>query len=216
MQRFFYDWWGINKELFIKINQCTNIHKLPVILQKLSDLFFIANFSVGYIIICIIFYFKIKNSTDKENKFSIIYYELTRVGICYSLFGLTFAALKFSINLPRPFCSLPAAEFLTIANIDSERCLSSFPSAHTGLSIFVAYCLWPYVNNLLRFLLCFVILAVATSRLTLAMHYPADIFYSAIVATFVIVAGNYIHNFFYPRIIKPIRPLIFKLIFREN
>lgn len=209
----FYNWNGFNKSLFIAVNQLTNVSIIPDILQAISSVFFIANFAVGYAITCIYFYFKTKQVTDKETYFITIYNGLVRIGICYALFGLAFAALKFSVNLPRPFCSLKPGEFITIANIASERCLSSFPSAHTGLSILVAYALWPYLNNFFKTLACFIIFAVAISRFTLAMHYPADILYSAVVTLLVIITGNFIFYSLHKKLIKPIGYLIFQLIF---
>lgn len=214
MTHFLYNWIGLNKSLFILINKLTNVGCLPDILKIISDVFFIANFAVFYFIACLLFYFRTRRvTTDKQSFFMTGYFELTRIGICYSLFGLTFAALKFSINLSRPFCSLTKADFITIANTDLERCLSSFPSAHTGLSILVAYCLWPYMNTFLKYISYLVILAVAVSRITLAMHYPADIIYSAIVTILIIFAGNFVFKILKNKVIKPIGGGIFRLIF---
>ena len=214
MTHFLYNWIGLNKSLFILINKLTNVGCLPDILKIISDVFFIANFAVFYFIACLLFYFRTRRvTTDKQSFFMTGYFELTRIGICYSLFGLTFAALKFSINLSRPFCSLTKADFITIANTDLERCLSSFPSAHTGLSILVAYCLWPYMNTFLKYISYLVILAVAVSRITLAMHYPADIIYSAIVTILIIFAGNFVFKILKNKVIKPIGDGIFRLIF---
>jgi membrane-associated phospholipid phosphatase len=140
------------------------------------------------------------------------YFDLTRIGICYTLFGLTFAALKISVNLKRPFCSLAEGDFITIANTSLERCLSSFPSAHSGLSILVAYSLWPYMNKPLKWISCLAILAVAISRITLAMHYPADIIYSIIVTIVIIFAGNFIFRILKNKVIKPVGDRIFELI----
>ncbi|MDC0864712.1 phosphatase PAP2 family protein [Rickettsiaceae bacterium] len=145
-----------------------------------------------------------------------IYYELVRIGTCYALFGLGFAALKFSINLPRPFCSLSQEEFITIANIYSERCLSSFPSAHTGLSILTTYCLWKYMNNILRVMSCIMIFLVAISRITLAMHYPTDILYSALITMFIILLANFFYNLLKDSVIKIIGKFIMKFIFNTN
>ncbi len=214
MTYFLYNWIGLNKSLFISINKLTNVGCLPNMLKIISDVFFIANFAVLYFITCLLFYFRTQRVTiDKQSFFMAGYFELTRIGICYALFGFTFAALKFSINLSRPFCSLTKADFITIANTDLERCLSSFPSAHTGLSILVAYCLWPYMNKLLKCISCLVILAVSASRITLAMHYPADIIYSAIVTILIIFAGNFVFKILKNKVIKSIGDRIFRLIF---
>ena len=91
--------------------------------------------------------------------------------------------------------------------------MSSFPSAHTGLSILVAYCMWPYLNRFLKAICCLTVVGVALSRITLAMHYPSDILYSCLVTTFVIIFGNIIFKFLKDRIIIPIGNKIFVLLF---
>jgi membrane-associated phospholipid phosphatase len=209
----FYNLGGYNKNLFILVNNYTNIGYLPIILKAISSIFFIANFAVAYFVTCAYFYYKIKRTTNPARAFEPIYYELVRVGICYALFGITFTILKFSVNLPRPFCSLPITDFTTILDTSLERCLSSFPSAHTGLSLLVTYCLWPYMNKALKFFSCTIIIAVALSRMTLAMHYPADILYSIIVTSFVIIIGNYLYRISKQILIIPIKNLIIRLIF---
>ena len=209
----FYNLLGFNRHLFIIINDATNIGILPNILQAISSIFFIANFAAGYLMACIYFYYKTKKAADQTGYFTPVYYELTRIGINYALFGLVFAALKFSVNLPRPFCSLLPTEFVTITDTSIERCLSSFPSAHTGLSLLVAYCFWPYMNKTLKTFACLAVIAVAISRITLAMHYPADILYSAVVTIIVIITGNLLYASLRNIMIKPIGKLIIRLFF---
>ncbi len=213
MLELFYNPMGYNTDLFLLLNHYTNINVLPTIFQVISSLFFIANFAVFYLAICIYFYYKIKKSNNPAKYFESIYYELTRIGICYALFGITFATLKFSINLPRPFCSIPAIDFITIADISLERCLSSFPSAHTGLAILVTYYLWTHINRPLKAISCVIVISVALSRITLAMHYPADILYSAIVTIIVIIIGNYLYGMLKIPVLTPIKKSITKLLF---
>ena len=210
----FYNLFGFNESLFMTLNQYTNIGILPNILTTLSSVFFIANFAICYLMTCLYFYYKTTNATNKAAYFTPIYYELVRIGICYTIFGLTFAALKFSINLPRPFCSLENFKFLTIADTSTERCLSSFPSAHTGLALLVTYCLWPYMSRFFKILACAVIIMVAISRITLAMHYPADILYSVIVTILTIIIGNKFYQLLKDPILKPIGYFILQLLFK--
>lgn len=182
----FYNWYGYNKTIFLLLNHYTNIGILPKILYYISNVFFIANFAAVYLLILIYLIAKTMRSNDRGQFFCSWYYEMTKVGICYSLFGLSFAALKFGVNLARPFCSLDTGDFITITNTSLERCLSSFPSAHTGLSILATYCLWPHLNKYYRCLCILVVFLVSLSRITLAMHYPADIIYSSIITILVI------------------------------
>ena len=214
MLEIFYNFFGLNEIIFIKLNYLTNKGVLPYILQSISSVFFIANFAACYILTCVYFYFKIRSVQPTEEYFTPIYNELVKIGICYAVFGLTFAALKFSVNMQRPFCSLAQEQFTTISNTELERCLSSFPSAHTGLSILTAYALWPHANKILKFILCIVIISVATSRITLAMHYPSDIMYSVLVTFVAILIGNIIYKKLKSSIADPIKKIILMLIFK--
>lgn len=215
MLEIFYNFFGLNEIIFTKLNYITNNGALPYILQVISSVLFIANFAVFYTLTCLYFYFKAKKAVNIEDYFTPIYNKLVLIGICYAIFGFTFAGLKFSVNMPRPFCSLASSQFITIANIGFERCLSSFPSAHTGLSILVTYALWQHINNIIRIVFCLIITAVAISRITLAMHYPADIIYSALVTLLVIIIGNIIYKTLKPLIIDPAKKIIIKLIERQ-
>lgn len=208
-----YNLYGLNKTLFLIINSYTNVSILPSFLQIISSMFFIANFAFCYLIACLYFYIQIRKLNNPTQTFIPTYFVLVRIGICYALFGLTYAAMKFSVNLPRPFCSLQTEDFKTIIDTTHERCLSSFPSAHTGLAILVAYCIWPYMGRKMKILSCIIIVLVAISRITLAMHYPADIIYSCILTMIIITAGNFIYNKFKENLIRSIGEKIMRVMF---
>ncbi len=209
----FYHFYGLNQKAFIYLNKILNIGYLPNILYYISEIFSIQNFAVIYILFCLYFYFQVKKSPQPNQYFSRIYQETVKIGTCYAMFGFTFAAIKFSVNLPRPYCSLPLDTFKTIEDLSNERCLSSFPSAHTGLAIIVSYFIWPHIKQHQKVLCALMILIVALSRITLAMHYPADIIYSALVSTFVIYLSKFLCNLLQVIIINPIEKIIFRLLF---
>lgn len=186
----FYDFGTLNKKLFIILNTITNNGGIPYLLEFLSNLFFIANFAVIYILACIFLYLTTIYTHKKFDYFLKYFYLLFDSGVYYALFGISFAALKFSINMPRPFCSLKSYEFITIINTDLERCLSSFPSAHTGLSIMIFYILWRYFSIIGKTLSIITVACVALSRITLAMHYPSDILYSILCTALIVMATN--------------------------
>lgn len=188
MFEFFYNFCGLNRQIFLVINHSSNNSILPYILQTISFCFNISNFAIIYIICCIVFYIKLKKMPLA--KVLVIYDKIIQIGIIYSLFGLSFTLLKFSFNLPRPFCSMQVNSFTTIANIELERCLSSFPSSHTGLAILVSYCVFPYISRFGKFMSVVGVILVAISRLSLAMHYPADILYSVMITGIIIIVGN--------------------------
>ncbi len=220
MHNIFYDFYGANKSIFVFINHISNASILPYILKIISNFFFIGNFVIYYFGLCLYFYWKLKKndfnqSTAKspEDNFITIYNQLFRIGMCYTIFGFIYAALKFGINLPRPFCSLPQEAFTTILNTSQERCLSSFPSAHTGLATMVIYYLWQYAKNYQKVLMVLLLILVAISRISLAMHYPSDILYSLLIILTIIKLNDVIFRLIHKKLIKPIGTFLFQLIF---
>ncbi len=208
-----YNFFGINKEIFIFVNKITNVGIIPTLLKISSQFFFIGNFAAYYLIICLYCYFKLKKRSNPKIEFVPIYNQLVKAGTCYSLFGFAYAALKFGINLPRPFCSLSPSEFTTILDVTKERCLSSFPSAHTGLAILIAYYLWPYLTKYQKAIVLSLIVVVSISRITLAMHYPADIIYSILIASLIIFFSNKLVDYMQNIIVKPIGKIIADVLF---
>ncbi len=214
MFEFFYNFGGLNQQLFLSLNHLLNISILPYFLQIFSFIFAISNFAICYLIYSLYFFWQLINLNNTEqchNYFWNRYNKLSKVGIAYTIFGLFYAFLKFTVNLPRPFCSLPPEEFITIADLSHERCLSSFPSAHTGLSLLVIYFLWEHFNQKRKFVAVFVILLVALSRIVLAMHYPADIIYSLLITIFLIKVSEFIYCLLKDNIIKKVGNIILKL-----
>jgi len=208
-----YNFFGINKEIFIFVNKITNVGIIPTLLKISSQFFFIGNFAAYYLIICLYCYFKLKKRSNPKIEFIPIYNQLVKAGTCYSLFGFAYAALKFGINLPRPFCSLSPSEFTTILDVTKERCLSSFPSAHTGLAILIAYYLWPYLTKYQKAIVLSLIVVVSISRITLAMHYPADIIYSILIASLIIFFSNKLVDYMQNIIVKPIGKTLADVLF---
>ncbi|MFY9589141.1 phosphatase PAP2 family protein [Rickettsia endosymbiont of Halotydeus destructor] len=210
----FYNFGGLNQEIFLFLNKVTNIGILPYFLEFISFCFNITNFAVIYILYCIYLYIqlkKIKNLNElQKNMFWEKYNKLIEIGIVYAIFGLTFTAFKFSVNLPRPFCSLPLGSFTTIINTETERCLSSFPSSHAGLALLVTYFACAYLNLPFKIIAICIIGLVSLARISLAMHYPADIVYGIIITFIVIVIGKRVFKAFENNIIKSIGNFITK------
>ncbi|WP_375326457.1 phosphatase PAP2 family protein [Candidatus Tisiphia endosymbiont of Nemotelus uliginosus] len=218
MFEFVYHFLGLNQELFLYLNKVTNhFNIIAYILQIISDCFNISNFAVAYFICCIYFCITLNKIQDFEQfyiKFWPIYNKLFLLGIIYTIFGLTYAILKFSVNMPRPFCSLPAYSFTTIADVSLARCLSSFPSSHVGLALVVAYSIWTNITITQKLFTFLVVLLVALSRIALAMHYPADIIYSFVITILIIIISKVVFRIFSNNLIKWIGQIIVKKLYR--
>lgn len=206
----------MNKDLFILINSSTNISILPYLLQIISGIFKIWNFAFVYVIASIYLAFKMRKENFSKDDFDKIFNEMFHIGTIYAFFGLAYAAIKFSVNMPRPFCSLTTSQFITIADISDERCLSSFPSAHTSLAILVTYFAWTHLKITGKFFMILITLCVATSRITLAMHYPADIIYSAAISFIIIFAGKFFCKILQCKLLAYIKDYIYKMLITKR
>ncbi|MCC8417844.1 MAG: phosphatase PAP2 family protein [Rickettsia endosymbiont of Bryobia graminum] len=209
-----YNFQGLNQSIFLSINKLANHSSIIAnILQIISYCFNISNFVIVYFIFCIYFYTQIKKTQDINQaylKFWPIYNKIILIGIIYTIFGFTYAILKFSVNLSRPFCSLPLGSFITILDVSQERCLSSFPSSHVGLAVLVAYSIWSNITNIQKIMAVFVVTLVAISRISLAMHYPADIIWSFAITIIIIFIGKIIYKIFSNNLIKWFGEIVFK------
>ncbi|MFK8039920.1 MAG: phosphatase PAP2 family protein [Rickettsiaceae bacterium] len=211
-----YNWLGLNQYLFLEINKITNIGILPSLLQFTSHFFDIFHFSIYYIMICLYYYITFRNNQAKlsqkalEKVFWSKYNHMILIGTTYVMLGCTYAFLKFSINFPRPFCSIKS--YYTVANIDAERCLSGFPSAHIAIAVLILYCFKPCLSKMQTIFGIIIIVLVGLSRISLAMHYPADLLYSILFMIFIIYLSKIFVSIFKNNIVKYIGNMILTTI----
>ena len=206
----FYNWHGANAELFVYLNNLLNTETgyLPYLLARLTHLSSIYSFAVMYISLCIFYYINTITHQYKEEEFHDLIIWMLKFGCTYALFIAIFTTLKHTINLPRPLCSLDETLFSTLIYKINIRCLSSFPSAHTGIALIINYYFWSSWSARGKlFGLIFILIAIL-ARISLAMHYPADILYSAIITTLIITINNFIWSLiprsFTGKVVKPI------------
>lgn len=173
---------------------------------------------------------KLKDKNIQDNKIIAIakqytarYNFLIFYGFIYFYFACIFILLKFVVNEPRPICSM--LEYYSIINVASERCLSSFPSAHTGVAVIYAFFAYQYFCNFKKFdhlaikiliiFLCFLcIFIVGNSRIILALHYPLDIISGFLISGVIIYFTYWIKNSrFYQVLQKFILVIINKILY---
>lgn len=195
-KEFLYDWYGFNQKIFLAINNIFNSEEIHRFFGFISSFFNIHMFGIYYCLAAIIFlYICIRRKISHKEYFEIYNY-FVKIGTCYAIIGCSYAIMKFTFNLPRPFCLEEVGTFFTYANQHTARCLSSFPSAHTAIVTLCAYALWPFIAKYLRAFLVFMMLLIMLSRIVLAMHYPADIVYSLLIVSLLIGLGNLIFSLF--------------------
>lgn len=191
-----YNLGGWNKKIFLLLNNFFNENADPFldVLKIISHCFSIYSFAIIYICVCLFYYHKFLYEKPNFDQFQTTTNQLLQIGTCYTLFVFCFALIKFTANMPRPYCSLDPSLFYTILDTSKERCLSSFPSAHTGIAIIAMY-YFP-ANFKIQYRVFFYILALLAilSRITLAMHYPADLVYTLILTILIIKINQVLFN----------------------
>jgi membrane-associated phospholipid phosphatase len=214
VKRIFYDFLGLNTELFLTINHATNYGYLPFFLKYLASFFHFTCFIPYLLIASLIAFNDIKKSPNilKKDKFFSHSLLIAKPSLNYALFIAIYTFLKYTVNLPRPYCSLEASAFHTIHNFDGERCLSSFPSAHSALALIISFYLWPYLNNYLKAGAIVTVFLVGLARISLAMHYPADIVYGILIGIITILITDKLYNIYKTSIFLPIIQFVYKLI----
>jgi membrane-associated phospholipid phosphatase len=90
----------------------------------------------------------------------------------YVLTGLMVAGLKFSLQWPRPAAVLGPQVVFSWEMPDSPY---SFPSGHSAFAMLLASSLWNEAGRGGKTLLSTFVLWVGISRVTLGMHFPADV-----------------------------------------
>lgn len=204
IKEYLYDFAGYNMAIFNFINSKLNIGILPKIFEILSSFFQIWCFAIYYFTIA--FYLCRKTLSLKGQQqelfFQKAFYKMFKIGICYAFFGFTYAMIKFSVDIPRPFCALDYSAFTTIHDISKERCMSGFPSAHTGLALIICIYAWKYIGNIGKAILLGNVFLVAISRIVLAMHFPADIIYSIFITLTIVAISQLIYAIFYDNLIR--------------
>jgi len=76
-----------------------------------------------------------------------------------------------------------AADLRVLEKVDAEDLYRSFPSGHVAFTIFMVVALWPVMNSFFAKLSILFILLVAWSRVSLGVHFPADVIGSILIST---------------------------------
>jgi membrane-associated phospholipid phosphatase len=214
MKYLFYDWLGYNQLLFEYLNHISNLWLFPYFFGFISKPFKLFAFLLYYALIVLYKFYRLKGANFSYNQYVKTFDELVKIGSIYASIGLLYAACKYGINLPRPYCSLDT--FSSVMDFSGVRCSSSFPSAHTAISLLIAYIFWPYLKTVGKLFSCILVMLVGMSRISLAMHFPADIVYSIIISfiIFYVVAKLLKNLSLQSRLVVPIRECLYKMLLK--
>jgi membrane-associated phospholipid phosphatase len=198
---FFYNWGGLNEWLFKMINGIRGEHydAAMQVISKLAD-----KMLFPYYLAALIAFVLLSALVQKIRKKGGIRPRLVMwfgiiVVLCVGFMGYAFIThtLKDVLSLPRPYVALPAQDVHLIEIRASEDAYHSFPSGHVGFITLMIFGLWPAFSYDWRWFTLLIIFAVAWSRVSLGVHFPADTVGAfLLIGGFTIVLRHFIYTIF--------------------
>jgi len=190
-KHFFYDWGGLNKWLFKTINGIRNdsYDNVMVLISKMADhknfLYFMAMLSIFVVCAILIRKLRGKGSIRPRLVMWLGIYLVLIVG--YGVNGMVVRTIKDYMEFPRPFVELAKENVHQLEFRDSDDNHRSFPSGHVAYITFLIIALWPAFSHDWRWYMLLIVPTVGWSRISLGMHYPADVVGGFLIASITII-----------------------------
>lgn len=176
MKEILYDWGGINVWLFHAVN---DIH------FGLLDKFMLLGTEVGehvnfpiYLALLTLVALTVIARTPAQDAArhqaqTLQWMSVIAVfSVAYSLDGLLLDILKPLLDFPRPPLALPPDSVHVVGIAEFHH---SLPSGHSSFAMMSVASLWPILNRRWRVAGVLAVLWVGCSRVSLGMHFPADV-----------------------------------------
>ncbi len=183
MKEIFYDWGGWNVWLFHLINDIHTswLDQFMLFGTRLGDH---TNFLLYLCCMMLVVLVTVvrQNSTESPESEAATRLGLTTISVfvfSYWLDGEIIEWIKTTLDFPRPPLALQSSGFFslhgpTLHIVGTPEYHHSFPSGHSAFAMLVAASFWPLLGHL-RFLAVLFVIWVGVSRISLGMHFPADV-----------------------------------------
>jgi len=181
-----YDWQGKNDTLFLQINHYreTDYNTAMQYISWVGDKSHFQGYFVGLLVIAVLA--SLFSSLRGKKAWPYI---MSWIGV-FAVLIIGFYVndyitlhLKDYFSYPRPYISyVSGSEMYKMENIDKAKDFQSFPSGHTTFVTFMVMALWPVLGNFMKACGIALIFLTAWSRVSLGMHYPADVVGAVIIA----------------------------------
>ncbi|MDO9372601.1 MAG: phosphatase PAP2 family protein [Gammaproteobacteria bacterium] len=124
--------------------------------------------------------------------------------IAYVIDTVIVSMLKYWLDFPRPPLALGAA---AVHSIGAPEFHHSLPSGHASFAALLAASLWPALNRYGRIAAILYVLWVGVSRVSLGVHFPADVLLYSFTLSLAVVLP--IRSFVYSTLgVVPSRPAV--------
>lgn len=192
-----YHWNGYNKQFLIQIHNLIENHFFYQAMEIIS--LYIGNYvyapiTITILIILVYSIAKFKKEEQKTSYLKIFLKNLIVMGVSFIIMAILIKSFKYYFSLPRPYCSINISLLRKLLIHDYNKCFRSFPSGHTAYASVIVFSIWPVLNYWLKAAGITFLIAVAISRIALAMHYPADVITSILMSLVITVLIHKIIN----------------------
>ena len=185
----FYDWTGGNEALFQSINgiQGGEIYdSLMVHISRISDY---KNFPYYFVLLlfcaCIDFGRRKFKKRGGANHTPVAWFGVLCVFLCaFAVDGAAVKVIKSTFAYPRPYVALEQNQVTLLDHRENDHADDhhSFPSGHVSFVTMMLSAVWPVLSKRKRWIGSACVLLVAWSRIAVGMHFPADVFYAALLS----------------------------------
>ncbi len=179
MKEIFYDWGGANIWLFYAINGWHN-DVLDSVMQIGTALGDHRWFPVYLTVLAIVAWWRVARGAEPLRWLGVLAVFCT----AYVLDGVLIDWLKHGLNFPRPPAALAPD---TVHLVGTPEYKYSFPSGHAMFATTCATSLWPLLGREGRLAAVALVLWVAWSRISLGVHFPADVIAGALLAIAIVL-----------------------------
>ncbi|MBN1545776.1 MAG: phosphatase PAP2 family protein [Syntrophaceae bacterium] len=180
----FYDWCGLNKALFLMINQ---IHS-PLFDHFMLVITFLGNPGLFpfYISIALLLSWFRTSYLKPQN---IIVFALSYVFISVMIVPF----IKVSLNYPRPLAVLGENNIVVLGH---SLAAHSFPSAHSAFAVLIVMSFWPGLPRCWQITLIMFASLICLSRISVGAHFPADVVGGILIAIFAVISVRLLLKYF--------------------
>ena len=179
LKNIFYDWFGLNEDIFLLIN-----HSHTAFLDQFMLLFTWLGHPrlfLFYIVFLLLLSWYKPAITFRRN--------ITVFAVSYFLISVIMVPLlKNTLNMPRP-CFVLGENLVNI--VGSPDTIQTFPSGHAAFAVLTAASLALDRPRILKIILALFAILVCVSRVYVGAHFPADVLGGALLSLLTVFAVRF-------------------------
>lgn len=204
LKEIFYDWMGLNQWLFLQINHIRGDYydSLMLLINEFGVRHHLPYALVFFAIVALAgTLMKLMKKQGGAKQYAIRWLGVFIIMIAgFAANYVIIGGLKDFFAFPRPYAALTEATSRDDSNPERVYVLErrpaddahrSFPSGHVAFITLMVVALWPLLNDMFRYVGGILIFGVAWARMSLGVHFPADVLWSFIIVTLTVIFLRY-------------------------